>query len=408
MRLCIVLLSVFLPSVFAFATHGSAHEGRGACPFANRTSSNAEKRSNAFDPGQLIDVTGEHAYRPPRKGDLRGPCPGLNALANHGYLDPSGLTTLTEAIFATNKVFNMGLDLGAFLSVYALVMDGDPLSLKWSIGGPPSSGGILSGILGSAKGLSGSHNKYESDSSPTRTDAYLNNGDATTVNNAQFLQLYNLDPDHANYDIDILKTFHSLRFDHSVQNNPHFFYAPLAGLVVVHAAFIFIPTFMSNYTENGPVLDGVLFEASSETHECRLSDDLKAVRGQERIPNNWYRRPTPYTIPNFNLDLIELLLEYPKYIAVGGNTGTVNSFTPVNLGDLTGGGFNAKNLLEGNNLMCFMYQAVMSALPDVILGGVVDTLILQYVTPLFAGLGCPELTQWDSSLYGIYPGAKDR
>ncbi len=109
-------------------------------------------------------------------------------------MDRSGLTTFTEAITATNTVFNMGVDLGAFLSLYAVAIDGDPLSLKWSIGGPPSSGGILSGILGSSKGLSGSHNKYESDASATRADAYLNNGDASTLDMAHFQQLYDLDP----------------------------------------------------------------------------------------------------------------------------------------------------------------------------------------------------------------------
>jgi len=36
----------------------------------------------------------------------------------------------------------MGLDLGGFLSVYATLMDGDPLSLDWSIGGP------VDGLLG--------------------------------------------------------------------------------------------------------------------------------------------------------------------------------------------------------------------------------------------------------------------
>ncbi|KAF9025999.1 hypothetical protein BDZ89DRAFT_1135030 [Hymenopellis radicata] len=381
MRLPFVLLSVFLPSVFAFAVHGTS---QGACPFSNRTSSDAGKRSNAFDPSQLIDVTGEHAYRPPRKGDLRGPCPGLNSLANHGYLDRSGLTTLTEAIAATHEVFNMGVDLGAFLSVYALVMDGDPLSLTWSIGGPPN------------------HNKYEGDSSATRTDAYLNNGDATTVNITQFLQLYNLDPKRANYDIETLKTFCSLRFDHSVQNNPHFFNAPFSGLVA-HLAHLFIPEFMSNHTENGPVLNGKVLRSF-----FGVSDALKALRGQERIPNNWYRRRTPYTLVDLAESLTGLLLEYPN-----GNTnawlqtGTPNSFTPVDLANLTGGVFNARNLLKGNNLLCFMYQAAMSVTPDFLQGGAVDNVISQYVTPHFAGLGCLELRNWDSSVFGIYPGAKD-
>lgn len=65
----------------------------------------------------------------------------------------------------------MGLDLSAFLGVYGAVFDGDLTS--WSIGGEPP-GGLLSGIglLGKPQGLSGSHNKYESDASPTRPDLY--------------------------------------------------------------------------------------------------------------------------------------------------------------------------------------------------------------------------------------------
>lgn len=39
---------------------------------------------------QLVDVHGEHAYVAPGAGDIRGPCPGLNAAANHGYLPRNG------------------------------------------------------------------------------------------------------------------------------------------------------------------------------------------------------------------------------------------------------------------------------------------------------------------------------
>jgi len=48
-----------------------------------------EKRQGpftTFDPAaQHISTTGIHAWAPPGPGDIRGPCPGLNALANHGY-----------------------------------------------------------------------------------------------------------------------------------------------------------------------------------------------------------------------------------------------------------------------------------------------------------------------------------
>ena len=44
-----------------------------------------------FDPkDQLVSVTGQNAYQSPAVSDIRGPCPGLNAAANHGYLPRSG------------------------------------------------------------------------------------------------------------------------------------------------------------------------------------------------------------------------------------------------------------------------------------------------------------------------------
>lgn len=72
-------------------------------------------------------------------------------------------------------MFGMGLDLSAFLSIYSGVMAGDILTL--SIGGKPKSGllsGLTSslGLLGEQQGLSGSHNRFEADASPTRADLY--------------------------------------------------------------------------------------------------------------------------------------------------------------------------------------------------------------------------------------------
>jgi hypothetical protein len=75
----------------------------------------------------------------------------------------------------TALVFGMGLDLSAFLSVYAAIMAGDLTS--FSIGGKPKSGllgGLTSslGLLGEPQGLSGSHNRFEHDGSPLRGDLY--------------------------------------------------------------------------------------------------------------------------------------------------------------------------------------------------------------------------------------------
>ena len=62
-----------------------------------------------FDENQLIDVTGEYAWVAPGPDDLRGPCPGLNALANHGYFPHSGVVPLAVGASATDQVYGQSL-----------------------------------------------------------------------------------------------------------------------------------------------------------------------------------------------------------------------------------------------------------------------------------------------------------
>lgn len=69
------------------------------------------------------------------------------------------------------QVFGMGVDLATVLSVYGAVIDGNLES--WSIGGPSPYVQTPLGLGGIPQGISGSHNKYEGDGSPTRGDLYL-------------------------------------------------------------------------------------------------------------------------------------------------------------------------------------------------------------------------------------------
>ena len=73
---------------------------------------NSDKRDTApaaeglvpFDAAsQLVNVRGKHAFRPPGRGDQRGPCPGLNALANHNYLPHDGVATIEQFIESTSQ-----------------------------------------------------------------------------------------------------------------------------------------------------------------------------------------------------------------------------------------------------------------------------------------------------------------
>lgn len=52
---------------------------------------------------QYVSVEGEYAYAAPGPDEIRGPCPGLNAAANHGYLPRSGIASLEETVRGLNK-----------------------------------------------------------------------------------------------------------------------------------------------------------------------------------------------------------------------------------------------------------------------------------------------------------------
>lgn len=170
--------------------------GSKGCPFAHDKALKQTKRAVGFDPvAQRVSTTGQHAFVPPNlaAGDKRGPCPGLNALANHGYLPHNGIapaTTIIQAVTQGRSIiehtwsvtdlvlaYGLGLDLATFLALYGTVFDGDSLSLTpgYSIGGPATLDGILSGtgILRTPSGLTGSHNNYEGDTSATRGDLYV-------------------------------------------------------------------------------------------------------------------------------------------------------------------------------------------------------------------------------------------
>lgn len=91
---------------------------------------------------------------------------------------------------------------------------------------------------------------------------------------------------------------------------------------------------------------------------------LEYKRGWERIPENWYKIPIDYGLVQLNLDLVDWFHKYPQLASIGGNTGTVNSFTPLDLSDLSGGLLNVQTLLEGNNLICFALQVVKTVSPN--------------------------------------------
>lgn len=178
------------------------------------------------------------------------------------------------------------------------------------------------------------------------------------------------------------------------------------------AAYTFIYRFMSNKSAEYPegYLDGdVLKSFFSITGD---SGGFHWTEGNERIPDNWYKRAVgdEYTIPYFITDLNAAALEYPQFINVDGNTGKVDTFTGVNLEDLTGGVYNLQTLAQGDNAACFAFQFSQQAAPDLLKGlfsSITQSLnqLNSALATVFAELSCPQLQSIDTSQFANYPGS---
>lgn len=221
----------------------------------------------------------------------------------------------------------------------------------------------------------------------------------------KFQALYDLQKDAAvpNYDLGVLIQHRRFTFDQSVSTNPYFYSAPFAGVAVANAAHTFVPALMSNHSAEYPngILDKETLKSFFAITEA-ADGTLSWQPGYERIPDNWYRRPlgvvNEYSPASFAQDLVQMAAVVPESIAVGGNTGTVNSFAGANLGDITSGAYQSSDLLNPTKFVCYFYQLTLAVVPDFLrsealgslLGGALSLLqseVGPYVDPSCAKIG---------------------
>jgi hypothetical protein len=128
----------------------------------------------------------------------------------------------------------------------------------------------------------------------------------------------------------------------------------------------------------------------------------------ERIPSSWYRRPLddPYLAVTHALsDMLRMWTECPETVLIGGNTGEVDSFVPIDITNLTGGVYSAASLLEGNNAFCFSFQFLQLAFPDTAINPEdLAAEILQQLAETLEPLACPEFETLDLESLSKYPG----
>jgi hypothetical protein len=114
---------------------------------------------------------------------------------------------------------------------------------------------------------------------------------------------------------------------------------------------------------------------------------------------------------------VQRCVAWPESCQVGGNTGTVNSFAGVTLGDISAGLVNAvEDLQDPVTLGCFLAQAVQAETPEflsnVLSGALLSSalgLVTSLLNPALALLGyCPDLPAGKAVFEpnSVFPGAR--
>jgi hypothetical protein len=257
--------------------------------------------------------------------------------------------------------------------------DGDPLTGKWSIGGHDSRtaalGAVQESLLGQESGICGlGHLKSEGDASITRGDFSMPTGENSNCRSYTdyFQELLNLArekyPEDGHITPSILAAHQNNRKLYSIANNPNYFSPPFAGVAFTPAAHHFVFALMANKSAENP--EGYLTPENLMSWFSYSGDPQGALTykyGYERIPAPFYKRhPTQqWTLADILAAVAQQVVAYPDTSAVGGNTGTVNSFAGINVGDLTGGAYNAiTELSDPAKLGCFISQNIQAEAPS--------------------------------------------
>ncbi|KAJ7140545.1 Cloroperoxidase [Mycena crocata] len=145
-----------------------------------------------------------HEFIAPQEGDVRGPCPGLNALANHGYLPRSGKDfTPKQLLDAAIAGYNIDPPVIAVAAKFGILTKSDSDTFDRM---------DLDKIV--------AHNIIEHDASISRNDFGDGTGDNMHFNETTFSALSSKNPGNDTYDPVAAGQTQRDRLAHSLATNP--------------------------------------------------------------------------------------------------------------------------------------------------------------------------------------------
>ncbi|KAK6586659.1 hypothetical protein PZA11_001716 [Diplocarpon coronariae] len=334
--------------------------------------------------GYKVPADGDtaHYFIKPGPGDIRGPCPGLNAAANHGFLARDGIVTYNELVDAQQNVYNVGYDLANLLALLGLTTtDGDIVTERLSIGCDATSRTSFNPALtGSQPGLDG-HNKFEADSSLTRNDFFTAQGDNFKFNGTLFGEMTKATG--GLYNRDNMARYRYQRYQESLHDNPNFYFGPFSLLLFGASSFLY------ELMPSGPDYIPDYATISSFFGAKDNGDGTYSFTGEEKIPDNWTNRIKPYTNQDVVTEILAQYLEYP--VLFGGATGN-GGFDLVNFQGIQNG--TLVRAPEISTTVCLLYQLATERVPSSLNGVVTPTVnglsfVLSKILPSLKNLGCP-------------------
>jgi len=315
----------------------------------------------------LRKIPGEdanHVYLRPAPDAVRGMCPTLNTMANHGFISRDGITTFAEAANACQITLGFGYDTCVFLSALGLLTGGDLPSGKYSIGGADSR---VPNTLGPSLGIS-RHGFFEVDNSISRIDAAL--GNQANFNLPRFQRVQKIAEKYNGlFNLETWKEERVVVYNEAKNNNPSFD-AGVRWLAVTAAERVFIYRAMPNGTNLG-VAD---------------AKNVLPFYLNETFPARWLTRPNPYSLAATGADVASLLADTILDTPLGQNQG-IGNFVPLGL-DLAS--------FTPDQATCFLFTTILDQAPgslSPVLASavhVVQAFINGAIKPFFATYDCGE------------------
>lgn len=295
-----------------------------------------------------------HQYRAPGPTDVRGNCPTLNTLANHGYLSRDGITSFAEAANAIQTAYSMSFDVAVFLSSLGLLAGGDIPTGKYSIGGQDDR---VPATLGPVYGID-RHGLFEIDASISRSDRYF--GDNHSFNITRWNKLVSDANTHGDglFNINAVRENAADAVEESRATNPEFTFG--GNFAVVYATRALLSRPLANgTTPNVPDFKNIAPFYLNET-----------------FPEDWFRIPTSYSLVDLLGDIVGMFLYRPQPLGTNYN----GRFVPLNI-----------TLPEAPaELGCLALRLAASAAPDAAEPVVqaVNALKDQIFSAVFKSAGC--------------------